>query len=90
MTSWDENIVLVISMILPEGLRSKTFDLMKVLLREKHFTFKDKYTITHLKNRYAHSHAGIFTSKIKKRKSKVKVYEIFLKMIMNHIPGTLT
>ena len=51
MTSWDENIVLVISMILPEGLRSKTFDLMKVLLREKHFTFKDKYTITHLKTR---------------------------------------
>ena len=32
MTDWDENIVIVISMILPKGSRSKAFDLMKVLL----------------------------------------------------------
>ena len=49
LTDWDGNIVIVISMIPPKGLRSKAFDLMKVLLSEKHVTFNENYTIRHLK-----------------------------------------
>ena len=49
LTDWDENIVIVIRLILLKCLRSYAFDLMKVLLREKHVTFNVNYTITDLK-----------------------------------------
>ena len=39
LTDLDENIIIIISMVLPKGLKSKAFDLMKVLLKEKHVTF---------------------------------------------------
>ena len=49
LTYRDANIVIVIIMILPKGLRSREFDGIKVLLREKLITFKENYTNTHLK-----------------------------------------
>ena len=88
LTDYNENIVVVISMILPKGLRSGAFDLMKVLLRKKHVTFNENYTITRLKTgmniAIQEFLQGIFVMK-----SKVKEYEVFFKMIMNHIPTDL-
>ena len=36
-------------MILPEGSRTKTYDLMEVLLKEKDITFNNDYTVTYQK-----------------------------------------
>ena len=49
LTEWDENITSVISMVLGKGSRSKAFDLIKLLISEKHITFNENYTITRLK-----------------------------------------
>ena len=49
LTDWDTNIVMVISMILGEGSRSRAFDLIKLLSRDKHITFNENNIITHLK-----------------------------------------
>ena len=45
----NENVIIVISMILPKGSGSKAYDLIKVLLREKHVAFNENYKITHWK-----------------------------------------
>ena len=37
---------------------------MKVLLREKHVTFNENYTIYTFENRYEHSHTEIFMEDI--------------------------
>ena len=88
LTDWDEDIVIIMSMILAKGLRSNKFDLRKVLLREKHITFNENYTITHLKSGMnipkQEFLQGIFVMK-----SNVKEYEVFLKMTINHISNEL-
>ena len=63
-------------MILPKCLRSKAYDIMKVLLREKHIIFNENYIITHLKIGMnipiQKFFGGIFVMK-----SNVKEYEVF-------------
>ena len=58
---------------------------MKILLRKKPIIFNENYTITHFKtgmNITIHAFLrGIFVMK-----SNVKKYEMFFKMIINHIP----
>ena len=49
LTDWDTNIVMVSSMKLGEGSRSRAFDLIKLLSRDKHITFNENNIITHLK-----------------------------------------
>jgi len=76
LTDMDENIVLVISVILDKGLRSKAFDLMKLLLREKHITFNENYIITHMKTDM-NIPIQKFLRGIYAMKSFVKEYEVF-------------
>ena len=61
---------------------------MKILLRKKPIIFNENYTITHFKtgmNITIHAFLrGIFVMK-----SNVKKYEMFFKMIINHIPIAL-
>ena len=80
----NENIVIVISMILSKGSRIKAYDLMNVLLREKHVTFNENYIITHLKTGMKID-IQEFLRGILVMKSKVKENEVFFKAIMNHI-----
>ena len=40
LSDWNEIIITINNMILPEGTRTKLYDLMKLLLKEKHITLK--------------------------------------------------
>ena len=71
-------------MILSKGSRIKAYDLMNVLLREKHVTFNENYIITHLKTGMKID-IQEFLRGILVMKSKVKENEVFFKAIMNHI-----
>ena len=85
LTEWDENIISVISMVLGKGSRSKAFDLIKLLISEKHITFNENYTITHLKTDMDIP-IQEFLRFIFVMNANVKEYEVFFKMIINHIP----
>ena len=85
LTEWDENIISVISMVLGKGSRSKAFDLIKLLISEKHINFNENYTITHLKTDMDIP-IQEFLRFIFVMNANVKEYEVFFKMIINHIP----
>ena len=44
---WNENIITIINMILPEGSRGKVHDLIKVLSKEKHVVLNHYYIETY-------------------------------------------
>ena len=48
-SDWNENIVTVINIIVSTGSRSKAYNLIKVLLREKYITMNENYATTYLK-----------------------------------------
>ena len=59
LLNWNENIVIVISMILPLASRSKEYDSMKVLLGEKYVTLNENLRVNFilhftLKNKISH------------------------------------